>query len=190
MIKDVIIIGGSAGAFNAILSILNSLDKSIDAPIIIILHRLKNTTSSFEAILQRNTHYQVKEIEDKDELKKGYLYTAPADYHVLIEDNLTFSLDVSELVNYSRPSIDVTFESFGILLKEKCCGILLSGSNQDGAKGLKIMHENNGITIIQNCNEAEFDVMPKAAKNSCNKHLELKTTNITNKLNNEYAHKT
>jgi two-component system, chemotaxis family, protein-glutamate methylesterase/glutaminase len=190
MISDVIIIGGSAGAFNHILSILKNLDKSIDTPIIIVLHRLKNTVTSFETILQSNTHYQVKEIEDKEKLNKGFLYTAPPDYHVLIEENLTFSLDVSELVNYSRPSIDVTFESFALLFKDKCCGILLSGSNHDGAIGLKIIAENRGKTIIQDCTEAEFAIMPDAAKNSYNKHIELNTTNIIKALNDEYSNKT
>lgn len=187
MKPEVIIIGGSAGAFSSILSILNNLDKSINTPIIIVLHRLKNTISTFEAIIQRNTHYTVKEIEDKDKIEKGFLYTAPADYHVLLEENFTFSLDASELVNFSRPSIDVTFESFSSILEEKCCGILLSGSNNDGAIGLKIMAENNGITIIQDCNEAEFATMPKAAKNIYNNHKELNTTNIINTLNNEFS---
>ncbi|MFC5682882.1 chemotaxis protein CheB [Flavobacterium sp. MAHUQ-51] len=187
MKPNVILIGGSAGAFNVILSILQQLDKSIDTPIVVILHRLKNTVSSFETILQQHTHYQVKEIEDKDELKKGFLYTAPANYHVLIEDNLTFSLDVSELINFSRPSIDVTFESFALAFQDKCLGILLSGSNEDGAKGLKTIAENNGTTIIQDCKEAEFEKMPNAAKVIYNKHIELNTTNISNKINNEYC---
>lgn len=185
MKPEVIIIGGSAGAFNAILSIINNLDKNINIPIVVVLHRLKNTASSFEAILQRNTHYLVKEIEDKQKMEIGFLYTAPADYHVLLEEGNTFSLDVSELVNFSRPSIDVTFESFSTLLKEKCCGVLLSGSNKDGADGLKIMAENNGLTIIQDCNEAEFAIMPNAAKKIWNKHKELNTKNIIKILNNE-----
>jgi two-component system chemotaxis response regulator CheB len=185
MKPEVIIIAGSAGAFDCILSILKNLDKSMNTPIVIVLHRLKNTASSFEAILQRNTHYSVKEIEDKEKMEKGFLYTAPADYHLLLEENLTFSLDVSELVNFSRPSIDIVFESFSNILNEKCCGILLSGSNHDGANGLKMMAENNGKTIIQDCNEAEFSMMPNAAKRICNKHKELNTTNIINTLNNE-----
>ncbi len=187
MKPELIVIGGSAGAFNAILSILNHLDKSINIPIVIVLHRLKNTNSSFEAILQRNTHYSVKEIEDKEKIEKGIIYTAPADYHLLLEEDLCFSLDVSETVNFSRPSIDVTFESFSTILKEKCCGILLSGSNHDGANGLKVMSENNGKTIIQDCDEAEYAMMPKAAKNICNQHQELNTTNIINILNNEFC---
>lgn len=187
MKPEVIIIGGSAGAFDAILSILNRLDKSINVPIVIVLHRLKNTVSSFETILQRNTHYLAKEIEDKEKMEKGFIYTAPADYHLLLEEDMTFSLDVSEAVNFSRPSIDVTFESFSTVLKEKCLGILLSGSNQDGANGLKIMAENNGKTIIQDCSEAEFAIMPKSAKIIYNKHKELNTTNIINTLNNEFS---
>ncbi|MFA9190279.1 chemotaxis protein CheB [Flavobacterium sp. FZUC8N2.13] len=187
MKPKVILIGGSAGAFNPILSVLKQLDKSINIPIVIILHRLKNTTSSFETILQQNTHYTVKEIEDKEEIKKGFLYSAPADYHLLLEDNMCFSLDASELINYSRPSIDVAFESFSMVLREKCFGILLSGSNHDGASGLKTMAENNGITIIQDCTEAEFPMMPKAAKTICNKHKELNTKNIINTLNNEFS---
>lgn len=187
MKPEVIIIGGSAGAFNSILSILNHLDKKIDIPIVIVLHRLKNTISTFELILQRNTHYSVKEIEDKEEMKKGFIYTAPADYHLLLEEDLSFSLDASEQVNYSRPSIDVAFESFSMILREKCFGILLSGSNHDGANGLKMMAENNGITIIQDCTEAEFPMMPKAAKTIYNMHKELNTTNIINTLNNEYS---
>ena len=182
-----IIIGGSAGSFDVILSILKGLDKSISVPIVIVLHRLKNAESSFEGILQKQTHYVVKEVEDKEIIKKGIIYTAPSNYHLLMEENMTFSLDVSELVNYSRPSIDVTFESLSTVLKEKCCGILLSGSNNDGAKGLKLIAENKGISIIQDCDEAEFDNMPKSAKSIYKYHKELITKNIINTLNDEYC---
>ncbi|MBU0940737.1 MAG: chemotaxis protein CheB [Bacteroidetes bacterium] len=184
--NNVILIGGSAGAFDCILTILKGLDKSIDTPIVIVLHRLKNAESIFEAILQSNTHYRVKEIENNDPLQKGILYTVPSDYHVLLESDLSISLDVSEAVNYSRPSIDVIFESFSLILKERCLGILLSGSNNDGATGLKIIAENQGTTVIQDCTEADYDNMPKAAKKIYKYHLELNTTNIIKLLNNEY----
>lgn len=183
---DTIVIGGSAGAFDCILSILKGLDKSIDTPIVIVLHRLKNAESTFESILQSHTHYRVKEIENNDHLQKGVLYTVPADYHVLLESDLSFSLDVSEAVNYSRPSIDVIFESFSLVLEDKCLGILLSGSNEDGAKGLKIIAENNGRTVIQDCTEADYENMPNAAKKIYKYHLELNTKNIIKLLNNEY----
>lgn len=182
-----IIIGGSAGSFNIILSILNGLDRSISVPIVIVLHRLKNCESSFEDILRHHTHYIVKEVEDKEIIQNGIVYTAPSNYHLLLEENNTFSLDVSDLVNYSRPSIDVTFESASTILKEKCCGILLSGANNDGALGLKLIAENNGMTIIQDCQEAEYKNMPNAAKLIYEYHQELNTTNIINILNNEYC---
>lgn len=183
---EVIIIGGSAGAFDCVLTILKGMDKNIDTPIVIVLHRLKNAESNFESILQLNTHYTVKEIEDKEPMQRGMLYTAPPNYHVLLEENKTFSLDVSELVNFSRPSIDVLFESFSLILKENCIGILLSGSNNDGAKGLKIMAEQNGKTIIQDCLEADFDSMPLAAKKIYKNHQELSIKNIIKLLKNEH----
>jgi two-component system chemotaxis response regulator CheB len=186
MMPEVLIIAGSAGAFDCLLSILKGMDKVIDTPIVVLLHRLKNAESNFESILQINTHYTVKEIEDKEPMKKGTLYTAPPDYHVLLEADKTFSLDVSEVVNYSRPSIDVLFESFSLILKEKCLGILLSGSNNDGAKGLKIMAELNGKTIIQDISEAAFKSMPLAAKQMYDNHNELDIKNIIKLLNNEH----
>lgn len=178
-------IGGSAGAFNSILTILQGIDKEIKIPILIVLHRLKNSASNFESILQKHTHYKVKEIEDKENILKGVLYTAPANYHVLLELDGTFSLDVSEEVNYSRPSIDVTFESCAVTLKEKCLGILLSGSNSDGANGLKLIALNKGKTIIQDCNEAEFANMPEEAKKIYQNHKELNVLNIIKTINNE-----
>lgn len=184
--KEAILIGGSAGAFKCILSILKAIDRTIEIPIVVVLHRLKNSKSNFESLLQLNTHYTVKEIEDKEPIKKGILYTTPSDYHVLLEHDYTFSLDGSEAVNYSRPSIDVVFESFAMIFKENCMGILLSGANDDGAKGLKLMAELDGKTIIQDCQEAEYNTMPLAAKNSYKHHQELNVENIIKLLNNEY----
>lgn len=181
---QMIIIGGSAGSFNLILSILKGLDKKMNIPIIIILHRLKNTKTILEDYLQMQSHYVVKEAEDKEFVKAGHIYTAPSDYHLLLNDNLSFSLDASEEVNYSRPSIDVSFESFSYALKENCCGIILSGANQDGAFGLKIIAENGGETIVQNSNEAEFDTMPRAAIEIYKKHTVYTLNNIIKKMNN------
>ncbi|MGG7035033.1 MAG: chemotaxis protein CheB [Flavobacterium sp.] len=181
-----ILIGGSAGSFQVLLSILKGLDKKIQVPIIFIFHRLKNVDSLLETHIQLHTHYKVKEAEDKEKIKNGYLYTAPADYHLLLEEDLTISLESSELVNFSRPSIDVSFESFSQVLKENCCGILLSGFSHDGAKGLKEIAENGGFTIIEDCNEAKFDVMPKSAIEIYNKHTILTIDKIIKWLNDEF----
>lgn len=179
-----IIIGGSAGSFNVILSILKELDKDMHLPIVIILHRLKNAKTILEDYLQTQSHYIVKEAEDKEYVKSGYIYTAPSDYHVLLNENLSFSLDASEEVNYSRPSIDVSFESFSCVLKDNCCGILLSGANQDGARGLKMIAENGGETIVQDGDEAEFPAMPRAAIELYKKHTVYKLKDIVKKINN------
>lgn len=181
---QMIIIGGSAGSFNLILSILKGLDKEMNMPIVIILHRLKNANTILENYLQLQSHYVVKEAEDKEFFKTGHIYTAPSDYHLLLNKNLSFSLDASEEVNYSRPSIDVSFESFSFALKENCCGILLSGANQDGAIGLKMIAENGGETIVQDCDEAEFVSMPRAAIELYNKHTVCTLNNIIKKMNN------
>ncbi|SDW52488.1 chemotaxis protein CheB [Flavobacterium degerlachei] len=179
-----IIIGGSAGSFNVILSILKELDADISMPIVIVLHRLKKAKAILEDCLQTQSHYIVKEVEDKEFAKAGYIYTAPSDYHVLLNENLSFSLDTSEEVNYSRPSIDVSFESFSCVLKENCCGILLSGANQDGAIGLKMIAENGGETIVQDGDEAEFATMPRAAIELYKKHTVYKLKDIVKKMNN------
>jgi two-component system chemotaxis response regulator CheB len=181
-----IVIGGSAGSFNLILSILKGLDKEMKIPIIIILHRLKRAKTILEDYLQLQSHYLVKEAEDKEFVKAGHIYTAPSDYHLLLNENLSFSLDASEEVNYSRPSIDVSFESFSFVLKENSCGILLSGANQDGARGLKMIAENGGETIVQDCNEAEFASMPRAAIEIYKNH-EVCTLNYIIKKMNNYA---
>ena len=179
-----IIIGGSAGSFNLIISILKELDREMTVPIVIVLHRLKRAKTILEDYLQFQSHYIVKEAEDKEFIKPGHLYTAPANYHLLLDDNLSFSLDVSEEVNYSRPSIDVTFESFSYALKEKCFGILLSGASHDGAAGLKIIAENGGETIVQDYNEAEFPSMPRAAVELYKDHTVCTLNNIIKKMNN------
>ncbi|WP_367752885.1 chemotaxis protein CheB [Flavobacterium sp. WC2430] len=178
-----IIIGGSAGSFNLILSILKGLDKEMNTPVVIVLHRLKNTTTILEDYLQLQSHYIVKEAEDKEHIKPGYIYTAPSDYHLLLEEDLSFSLDASEEVNYSRPSIDVCFESFSYVLKENCCGILLSGANEDGAMGLKIIAKNGGETIVQDSNEAEYASMPRAAIELYKKHKVFTLNDIIKQMN-------
>ncbi|MBC7846212.1 MAG: chemotaxis protein CheB [Flavobacterium sp.] len=179
-----VIIGGSAGSFNLILSILNELDRDMETPIVIILHRLKNTSTILEDYLQLQSHYIVKEAEDKEFIKNGHVYLAPSDYHLLLEENLSFSLDTSEKVNYSRPSIDVSFESFSYVLKENCCGILLSGANADGAIGLKVIAQNKGISIVQDYNEAEYNTMPRAAIELYKEHTVLTVKDIIKKINN------
>jgi two-component system chemotaxis response regulator CheB len=130
---------------------------------VVVLHRGKHYASDLESILQRKVKLTVKEIEEKEIMRPGYVYLAPANYHVLIEENRTFSFDLFTLVNHSRPSIDVTFESAAEVFTSRLMGILLTGANKDGAQGLKIIAEKGGFTIVQDPLEAESGTMPKSA---------------------------
>lgn len=107
----IVVIGGSWGGFQASLELLSRLPKDFSIPILLILHRMKNLEGDLESIYQKKTSLQVKEVDEKESLQGGTLYIAPSNYHVLIEENGTFSLDSSEPENHSRPSIDVSFRS-------------------------------------------------------------------------------
>ena len=105
----------------------------------------------------------IKEADDKEEIRPGFLYFAPPDYHLLIERDETFSLSIDARVNYSRPSIDVLFESAVYVWSSGLIGILLTGANNDGAHGMRLIKEHGGLTIAQDPATAEYPVMPKAA---------------------------
>jgi two-component system chemotaxis response regulator CheB len=105
----------------------------------------------------------IKEAEDKEQIMEGHIYISPADYHMLVEYDKSLALSKDEKVNYSRPSIDVLFESAAAVYGKHLGGIILTGSNHDGAKGLSKIKENGGITIVQDPAEAEYKEMPEAA---------------------------
>jgi two-component system chemotaxis response regulator CheB len=114
-------------------------------------------------LLVSKSNISVREVEEKDNILPSCVYLAPADYHVLIEKDETFTLDYSEKLNFSRPSIDVSFISAATVYREKLTGILLSGANEDGAEGLKEIREQGGHTIIQHPDEALVNYMPLQA---------------------------
>ena len=163
VIYKVIVIGGSAGSLDTILKIIADPIVANDIFYIIILHRKSDADSVLTNLLTSQTILKVKEVEDKESILPGYLYIAPADYHLLIEDQHTFSLDSSEKIYYSRPSIDVTFESIAEVFSSLVIGVLLSGANADGAKGLYKIKQAGGYTIVQNPLTADVDYMPKQA---------------------------
>jgi two-component system chemotaxis response regulator CheB len=160
---DAIIIGGSWGGLHAVTHILELLPREYTIPVIVVLHRGKNYASDLESIFQRKVNLQVKEIEEKEKINPGRMYLAPANYHLLIEEDRTFSFDVFKPVNYSRPSIDVAFESAAEVFTSRLMGILLTGANKDGAQGLKTIAQKGGFTIVQDPLEAESSTMPKSA---------------------------
>ena len=127
------------------------------------LHRLKHVRNGFVEALSIKSVVQVTEPYDKENIKKGGVYLAPANYHMSIELGNHFALSTEEMINNSRPAIDITLASSGFVYKDKLIGILLSGANRDGAVGMKAIHEKGGLTIVQEPSECMIDTMPKAA---------------------------
>lgn len=179
-----IIIGGSSGSLDALLSILPSLKKNFSIPIVVVLHRSLQADNSLADLLASRTLLHVKEADEKDVLEKNWLYIAPPDYHLLIEDDGSLALDHSEKINYSRPSIDVSFISAAAAYKNRLTAILLSGANADGAAGLKTVSECGGKTMVQNPAEAIVSYMPEQAISLYHSHLIVNTADIATMLNN------
>lgn len=159
----VVIIGGSAGSLNALMQILPELSALNSFALVIVLHRRGTDDMTLEELIKIKTEVPVKIIEDKEPLVPGFLYVAPSNYHLLFEKEETMSLDTSEKVNYSRPSIDVTFESAAEIYGDSLIGILLSGSNADGTEGLKTIQKAGGIIVVQDPDSADMPFMPNNA---------------------------
>ena len=156
-------IGGSAGSLDGVLKIVTALPANTDLSVIIIVHRKNDSESILTDLISTRTNLKVKEIEDKEAITPATVYIAPADYHLLIEDERSFSLDSSEKIHYSRPSIDVSFESVAEVFGKTAIGILLSGANADGAEGLYQIKQAGGFTIVQDPASADVGFMPQQA---------------------------
>src|SRR5688572_23588732 len=158
-----ITIGGSAGSLQPILKTLGFLKAPYSIPVLLVLHRTLDFDSSLAELLSIKTKLIPREIEEKDKIEPGMVYICPADYHVLIERDHTFSLDESEKVNFSRPSIDVVFKSAAEALQRELVCVLLSGANADGAKGLSLAKSLGSITVVQSPEDAQVPFMPQQA---------------------------
>ena len=158
-----VVIGGSAGSFQGVVKILSQLPKGFPLPIIMCLHRLKHVRNGFVEALSIKSVVQVTEPHDKETIRKGSVYLAPANYHMSIELGNYFALSTEEMINNSRPAIDITLSTSAFVYKDKLIGILLSGANRDGAAGMKSIHERGGLTIVQEPSECMINTMPNAA---------------------------
>jgi two-component system chemotaxis response regulator CheB len=177
-----VVIGGSAGSFQGVVKILAQLPKGFPLPIIMCLHRLKHVRNGFVEALSIKSVVQVTEPNDKENIKKGNVYLAPANYHMSVELGNYFALSTEEMINNSRPAIDITLGTSAYVYKEKLIGILLSGANRDGAIGMKNIHDKGGMTIVQDPEECMIDTMPKAALAVTNIDYILKIDQIVNFL--------
>ncbi len=162
---NLVMIGGSAGSLEVIIDIMPVLHREMSAALVIVLHR-KPSESILPDLLASKTALEVVEVEEKIQIRPATIYIAPPDYHLLIEKTQQFSLDFSEKVNFSRPSIDVSFESAADVFGNKLAGVLLSGANADGKEGLAAIRKAGGVSIAQDPKEASVEYMPLHAINN------------------------
>ncbi|MEE1899812.1 chemotaxis protein CheB [Flavobacterium rakeshii] len=155
-----LLIGGSAGSLEVLIEVLPKLEQLNSFALIIVLHRKSGEDNLLENLISIKTAIPIMEVEDKVPVEPGYIYIAPSDYHLLFEKDETISLDTSEKVNYSRPSIDVAFESAADVYGPSLAAILLSGANADGTAGLQAIKEAGGVTVVQKPDSAEVSYMP------------------------------
>ena len=158
-----VVIGTSAGGFNAIRTLLMGLKEGFSVPILIVQHLSSHSDNYIVTHLNKICKLKVVEAEEKEKVLSGKVYFAPPNYHLLIEKDETLSLSVEAKVNYARPSIDVLFDSAADVYGDALIGVILTGANSDGSKGLKRIKELGGLTIVQDPKTAEFNSMPMAA---------------------------
>lgn len=180
---ELIVIGGSAGSLQVIIEMIKNLDDIVNIPIVLVIHRKAQSGDILRTLLEQFTRKPVVEVEDKTEIQNRTIYIVPADYHLLFENKKYMSLDSSEKMNYSRPSIDVTFRSAAEVYGKNMIGILLSGANADGAEGLSYIKKYKGQVWIQDPETAEVDYMPKHAMEEIDYNLIIKPNNLANYIN-------
>lgn len=160
---DVVGIGASWGGVELLSRLVAALPADWPLPVVIVQHQHANSGKALERILGKLTSLPVVDVEDKDRMEPGHVYIAPANYHLLLEQDDCFSLSMEAPVNYSRPSVDVTFMSLAAVHRSRCIGVVLTGANNDGAEGLRAIHAFGGHAIAQDPLTAEAAVMPAAA---------------------------
>lgn len=159
-----IVIGTSAGGIEASVQILGKLPVTFALPIILVQHLHKDQdVVALVQLYNDRIPVQVEEAEEKVKIQPGRIYLAPPDYHLLVERDETFSLSVDEKVNYSRPSIDVLFESAADVYGPSLIGVLMTGANHDGALGLQRIKQYGGVTLVEDPATAKFPEMPRSA---------------------------
>jgi two-component system, chemotaxis family, protein-glutamate methylesterase/glutaminase len=168
-----LVVGASAGAVEALLRILPALPADFAAPVLVVVHLPPATPSLLAEIFAPKCALRVGEAEDKVRPEPGAVYFAPPDYHLLVERDGRLSLSVDEAVNFSRPSIDVLFESAAEAHGKSLVGLVLTGANADGSRGLAAVRCAGGRAIVQDPAGAYAPAMPRAALRSVPDALSL-----------------
>lgn len=179
----IVLIGGSAGSLQVVTHLLNHLKAGLQIPVVIILHRKSDFESGLSTLFGSKTLLPVKDVDEKEPILPGVVYLAPPDYHLLIENDKTFSLDDSEKVHFSRPSIDVTFQTAADAYGAGVIAILLSGANSDGVDGLKAIKKQGGMVVVQDPATAMVPYMPQSALNNVQVDKQLSIEQLPDLIN-------
>jgi two-component system chemotaxis response regulator CheB len=182
--QKLLLIGGSAGSLEVILAMLPRIVLGEHLAIVIILHRKGGDASMvLVSLIKDRSFAPVKEAEEKEIIAGGHIYIAPGDYHLLIEKNKTFSLDFSEKIHFSRPSIDVSFQTGAEAFGEATVGVLLSGASKDGTEGLQAINNAGGISVVQTPDSSVVDFMPANAIRYASPKEMLNVTELIDYIN-------
>jgi two-component system chemotaxis response regulator CheB len=179
---DAVVIGASAGGMQALTAILPLLPADYPLPVVVVQHISPQSDNYMVRYFANLCPMKVKEADEKEPLQPGTIYFAPPNYHLLIEQSRTFSLSTEGRVKFSRPSIDVLFESAADAYCSRLIGIILTGANDDGSRGLQRIKLCGGLTIVQTPGSAEASAMPQAAISLARPDLILPLQGIAEKL--------
>jgi len=160
---EAVVVGSSAGGIRALGSLLAPLPNDFPLPIIVVQHLHPESESYLPKILATHCALPVKQAEEREIIQAGRVYIAPPNYHLLIEEDHSFSLSLEPPVRYARPSVDVMFETAVYAYRDKLIGIILTGANDDGSYGVKKLKQMGGYVIVQDPKTAEAEAMPNAA---------------------------
>jgi two-component system chemotaxis response regulator CheB len=159
---EIVVVGASTGGLKALQLLLSDLGAAFPLPVVMVQHRVKESEIGLCEFLNRHSSLPVTEPEDKEPLLKGHAYLAPRDYHLLVGSQ-GFALSTDRPVAFARPSIDVLFESAADEFGKRTVGVILTGANQDGARGLAAIKARGGVTLVEDPRSADCPALPQAA---------------------------
>ncbi|MCK5893219.1 MAG: chemotaxis protein CheB [Endozoicomonadaceae bacterium] len=158
-----VVIGASAGGIEALDILFSALNKDFSVPVFVVKHIDAGVNNGIIDYLSKSSALPISFSDDQELVENGHIYMAPPGYHMLIEDDHSISLSVDRKITYSRPSIDVLFESAADAFSSRLIGVVLTGANRDGSAGAQRIKQRGGVVLVQEPTTAEYDVMPKAA---------------------------
>lgn len=185
--RGAVVIGASAGAVEALLAILPHLPRDFPQPILVVVHLPPDRPSKLPDLIASRCRLRVKEAEDKEPISASTVYFAPPNYHLLVEPDYRMALSNEEPVLWSRPAIDVLFESAADVYGSSLTAVVLSGANHDGAAGLRKVCDAGGRALVQKPGIAVARAMPDAALHRCPEAIPLDFAGILRALNSNFS---